>query len=41
MAKILVVDDDKNTRKLIEVSLNKHHDVLLATTGKQALTTEV
>ncbi len=38
MAKILVVDDDKNTRKLIEVSLNKHHDVLLATTGKQALT---
>lgn len=37
MAKILVVDDDKNTRKLIEVSLNKTHDVLLASNGVEAI----
>ena len=38
MAKILVVDDDKNIRKLLSVVLtNKGYTVLLATDGKNAL----
>lgn len=37
MARILVVDDDKNTRRLISVSLNKNNDILLATNGIEAV----